>query len=506
MGRRLSIRSSAFLEPSVYIVFRSLFFQICTVYFVLLLGVLITVFPFTTGKFEGGLQQLFQFLYFEVAEEIAKDLRPHLLTFNRAELSVAFTKYEERDPRISLFLLDAKGNILVTSPRNTARSSNALLPGVSAFDLSPIKRFLAQTEILSDPIFVRTIPAAPSDRVFSAAVTRYRDKTGFLVAVLDVDPPAPWLARDIQSTRTQLLLFCLFSSSSIGWMMFYYITRRISMMGQYLQLFAEGDFTPRLVTLRNDELTRYAETFNFMADKTVAAIESLHLIEKNRRELFANISHDVRRPMASILNSLEALCDNSLMLSSEQEQELLTRASKRTQELDKLIAAVSELSMLDQPAYNIKQGSISLGEEVSDIIASFRNLASNREISLEYSGAEAEVHVEGDNSLLRRAVANLIENALLYTGKGGRVHVALSLYNGHALLDIADTGIGIAAHELKQLFVPFARGSQARNQNKHGTGLGLSIAKQIVELHQGTLTVTSTPGQGTTFRIEVPLR
>ena len=481
--------------------FRSLLFQIWAVFLVFLLALLCPIFVATISQFQKGLNIVFQRLYYEVASEIEKELRPKLNKINISELDREFTRLEYRDPNISLFLLDSKGSVIFTRPRPLANFP--VIP--RSFGLEPINRFLWKTDELFEPIYVRTEPALPTARIFTVSPAVVENNAAYLLALIDFNPPLNGSIPAILSRQELLLLVCLIFSSGAGFLLFYRITRRITTMGDTLEQFAMGDYTHRVVASGTDELGTYAQTFNWMADETVSAIKSLEQIEGHRRQLFANISHDLRRPMSSIINSFAALSDNLLSLGKEQQEEFLSRAKDRAQDLNELISAISELSMLDNPETTIVKTPLHLVQEVEYIITSFKPLAAKRDITLALEGKELELIIAGSKSLLHRAISNLVENALIYTHQGGRVEVRVFSVGSDARLDVSDTGIGVPAEGLTHLFVPFARGAEVRSQNKQGTGLGLAITKQIIELHQGTLVVKSTLGVGTTFSAKIPL-
>jgi two-component system phosphate regulon sensor histidine kinase PhoR len=133
-----------------------------------------------------------------------------------------------------------------------------------------------------------------------------------------------------------------------------------------------------------------------------------------------------------------------------------------------------------------------------------RLLAVDKNVSLicETNGV---VEVEGDRSCLKQVVVNLLDNAIKYTGEGGEARVSVSSENAHALLEVADTGIGIPAEALSHLFERFYRVDRARSRQMGGVGLGLAIVKSIVTAHGGQVTVESEEGCGSCFRVELPL-
>jgi len=131
-------------------------------------------------------------------------------------------------------------------------------------------------------------------------------------------------------------------------------------------------------------------------------------------------------------------------------------------------------------------------------------MASLRNIRIDLEGGDAEVL--GDPAALRRVFMNLVENAVKYNREGGQVRLRLERRNGHVSVEVSDTGYGIGAEHLPKLFRRFYRADQGRSRQSGGAGLGLAICKSFVESHEGRITVASTPGQGSTFRVELPVQ
>jgi signal transduction histidine kinase len=133
-----------------------------------------------------------------------------------------------------------------------------------------------------------------------------------------------------------------------------------------------------------------------------------------------------------------------------------------------------------------------------------RQLAEEKHVSLTADGTDP-VEVDADPSRLKQVVVNLLDNAVKYTPEGGEVSVSVTQRDGHAVLEVADTGLGISADDLPHVFERFYRADKARSRQLGGTGLGLSIVRSICLAHGGRVTVNSTEGRGSLFRVELPL-
>ena len=176
-------------------------------------------------------------------------------------------------------------------------------------------------------------------------------------------------------------------------------------------------------------------------------------------------------------------------------------------EIDRLTGIVGDLLTLvniDSGGMQLNKEVFSLKELVQDQFKRLLPLARERGIEMECSARDA-AEVDGDISKLSQVVYNVIDNAIKYTPRGGHVRVELVRSGKKAVVRIADTGIGIPEHDLNHIFDRFYRVDKARSRETGGTGLGLSIVKQIVNLHDGDITVTSAENQGSTFVITLPL-
>lgn len=243
--------------------------------------------------------------------------------------------------------------------------------------------------------------------------------------------------------------------------------------------------------------------------KTVGVVGILHDItelkhlEKVRTDFVANVSHELRTPLTSVKGFVETLLDGALE-DPEASRRFLTIVATETDRMVNLVKDLLELSRLEgtNRAWNLQP--LNLTELVEEITDNYRELAHEAELALHVEIDHRLPSVQGDATLLRQVITNLLDNALKYTEPGG--HVWLSLYHGDktVYLTIKDTGIGIPAKHLDRIFERFYRVDKGRCRKMGGTGLGLAIAKHIVEKHQGKIEVESAYGEGTTFTVTLP--
>lgn len=229
--------------------------------------------------------------------------------------------------------------------------------------------------------------------------------------------------------------------------------------------------------------------------------------EKLKDRFFANISHEFRTPLTLILGPLEDAMhkdnDSAPIRMNREELELM---HKNGRNLLKLINQLLELSKIDAGRINLEIQEFDLMELIDDVMLSFVPLAETKNIDLQWPRTDHQFNVTGDPGHLEHAVSNLISNAIKFTGIGGSVSISLINTDSreHVKLKVSDTGVGIPEDELPFLFDRFYQVSQNRSINQKGTGIGLSLAKEIVELHGGTINVRSEVGEGSEFIISLP--
>ena len=260
---------------------------------------------------------------------------------------------------------------------------------------------------------------------------------------------------------------------------------------------AEGDLTARVAEDgRNNQFARLARSFNRMT-------EELQRSDQLRRNLTADVAHELRTPLHIIQGNLEGVLDGVYDPSAEHIEATL----EETRMLARLVDDLHILSQAEAGQLSLHMEEVDVTELLADVETSFSGQAEVKEIDLKVriEGKPAELMVSGDVDRLDQVLSNLVANALRHTPEGGQVLLQAQRTDGEVRIIVGDTGEGIAAEELPYIFERFWRGDVSRSHvDGAGAGLGLAIAKQLIDAHQGTIEVTSTPKAGTRFTISIP--
>ncbi|MBU4565402.1 MAG: HAMP domain-containing protein [Desulfarculus sp.] len=227
-------------------------------------------------------------------------------------------------------------------------------------------------------------------------------------------------------------------------------------------------------------------------------------LEKTRRDLVANVSHELRTPLTAVRGAAETLLDGALDSPQYASHfaELILRQSHR---LERLVQDLMELARLESGESPPRLRPIDAAELTDSVLEGVIDLAQAQGIELERRLPREPLVFAADARQVEQAVLNLLDNAIKYSGQGGRVTLAMEEKNDEVVISVSDTGPGIAAEFLPRLFERFYRVDTNRSREMGGTGLGLAIVKHIAQVHHGRVEVSSAPGQGSTFRFILPL-
>jgi signal transduction histidine kinase len=272
-----------------------------------------------------------------------------------------------------------------------------------------------------------------------------------------------------------------------------------------VRAFEGGDLDRRVAVHGSDELGELGRAFNEMVTSIQAGVEKLKLAEQQRSDLIASISHDLRSPVTSVRAHLETILLKGRALSDARGRELVKTSLKNVLSFQKLVEELFELAKLETKQVEPACEPFQLGELAQDVVLKLKPRAEEADITLDVDRPQELPPIFADIGMVERVLTNLIENSLSHTPSGGRVRLSIECRGRITRISVSDTGSGIAAADLPRIFERFYRADGSRGRGTPGSGLGLAIAKEIVELHGGTIAAESRPGGGATFRITLPV-
>ncbi len=486
--------------------FKNLYTRLAAVLLVLflLIGVLYIVLTLYTTRF-----------YFQdVNQKLNRILAQHLVSENilkqngrvdEKALRNIFHMLMVVNPIIEVYLLDPDGAILAYSapPGKVKRR---------VVSMEPVKRLLSGTSSL--PVLGDDPRDPTQKKVFSVAPVSLNGHTeGYLYIILggEAFEAEAQMLQGSYILRLSIwagaggLLFALLAAL----LLFNRMTRRLRLLTAAMESFRRNNFSepPRLMrfeTRSGDEIDTLGTIFTLMADRIARQIKDLRAADTHRRELVANITHDLRTPLTSLHGYLETLLMKEGTLTVEQQRNYLSTAIKRSNQLSTLISGLFELAKLDSPDVQVRPEPFSLAELVQDILQKFQLSAGNKKIRLLMDIAENLPLIYADIGLTERVFGNLIENAIRYTPEGGSISINCLPGQERVTVDVSDTGSGIPQEDIPHLFDRFSRVIRSRDGSA-GSGLGLIIAKRILELHGGSVEVRSKADSGTTVSFTLPI-
>ncbi|UCG66343.1 MAG: two-component sensor histidine kinase, partial [Deltaproteobacteria bacterium] len=234
-------------------------------------------------------------------------------------------------------------------------------------------------------------------------------------------------------------------------------------------------------------------------------IEQLRKSDAVRRELVANVSHDLRTPLATLQGYIETLLLKEDSLTEEERRNYLEIAINHCKRLSELVTELLELAKLDSDEISLHREAFNLSELVQDVVQKFQLNAKEKHISIVTEAEKELPFVNADIALIERALENLIGNAIHYTSQGGSISLVLSPEKEDISVRVSDTGQGIPKEELPHIFNRFYQLDKSRKGEPGHSGLGLAITKRILELHDRSIEVTSVLNAGTTFTFGLPV-
>jgi signal transduction histidine kinase len=278
----------------------------------------------------------------------------------------------------------------------------------------------------------------------------------------------------------------------------YILSRRILAPVKALTLaagqFGKGDFSRRVDFKDKGEVGELAQSFNAMAD-------NLERNERLRRNMVADIAHELRTPLSNLRGYLEAISDGVVKADENTVRLLNEEASS----LSRLVDDLQDVSLADAGEIKLVTQSEEISGLINETVTALQAKAAGRGLTISVHQQSELPTVDIDSHRIKQVLLNLLENAIAHTGRGGSITVAAREQDDKVYISVTDTGEGIPPEELPLIFERFYRVDKSRTRATGGSGLGLTIAKRLVEAHGGTIEVKSQPGQGSTFTFAIPV-
>lgn len=437
----------------------------------------------------------------EMAELIAPLVDNEPPDFSRLnELMRAFTK---ANPKLQILLLNKQGKIIASFAIESFELMRDSIP------IEPVERIITQRDISTLPIYGADPEHATRQTIFSAARLTIGDEPGYLYVNLRATRFQNLFIMSAENFGVKTIGLLVAGSilfiALFGFSFLRYLNFRLSEVLSVVRQFGRNDFSRRAPVSSNDEIAHLADEVNLMADRIEQAVGELKDRDFLRRQLIANVSHDLRGPVANIRGILELLDVMPETQAHSRYPEFHNSLVSSTASLQQLLNGLFELAKFEAHERAPERLSFDIAELLEDAIIGSRGVAESLAVQLILQLPEEGARVIGDPEMLRRALQNLIENAIYYSRENSKVTVSLERTATTATVSITDQGVGIASEELERIMARFEQGSSSAASRRMSSGLGLSIAQQILKSHESTIEVESIEEKGSTFRFSLPL-
>ena len=467
----------------------------------LLVGLFYTLFVFfMTEKLTQSTQQnLNQHL---AAQLVSDNKIVHDGHIDEKALKDTFMRYMTINPSIEIYYLDLKGKILSYSaePGKVKRESVSLLPIKEFINGSKVYPLLGDDPRDHDRLKAFSVTPIPNEK----------NQQGYLYVVLQGEEFAAAYEQQTQNTILTLSFMVLAGSLFIGLLfglfVFNRLTLRLKKLQNNVKCFAEGDFQKpdifhqSLTTQHvDDEIAQLQQHIATMGQHIAQQWNALKQQDKLRRDMVANISHDLRTPLAALQGYLETIALKGNAFDEADTSNYLSIAIKQIQRLQKLIDNLFELAKLDAQEHTPEFEAFSIKELIYDVANKFAMQADEKNIAIEIDTHNDNPLVMADIGLIERVLDNLLNNAIHYSPNDSKITIRLIFTEDNLVrVLVCDNGPGINDQQQQLIFERFHQAHSPDRSNGHA-GLGLAIVKKIIELHRQNIWVESQPGKGSVF-------
>jgi len=452
----------------------------------------------------------------EVAQKLNVGLAGHIVDehelihngkINAVVLDQLFHDLMIINPTIELYCLNPQGKVLdYFAPDGKVKRDTV--------DIAPIKQFLQKETQF--PLKGDDPRNTEGYKVFSAAqIFENNELQGYLYIVLggeQYDDAVAMLGESFIFDSTINVLFVALITALIGGVLvFSFQTRRLRHLGEVMKDYSNDsskDKAQSRYQMRqnsNDEIDALGAQFNQMANKINGQVDELKKMDSMRREMVANVSHDLRTPLTAMRGYLETLVLQHGDISSKDQLAYIETALSHSQHLAQLVEELFELAKLDSCESVVYAEPFSMCELVMDVAQKYQLSAEQKSIDIHTSLNPKAPLIHGDLAMMQRVLENLIDNGLSHTPSGGHITMSVDVDSGNVVVKIADTGCGIPKEDVNRIFERFYQQDSTRSKSSNA-GLGLAIVHRILELHQSAIQVSSKINEGTTFTFSMEVK
>ncbi len=273
------------------------------------------------------------------------------------------------------------------------------------------------------------------------------------------------------------------------------LTKPLRQMATVVKKIESGDFTAKINVFRKDEIGLLAEAINTMST-SIGALEGM------RRSFISSVSHELKTPMTTISGFVDGILDGTI--PPEESKKYLRIVSDETKRLSRLVNSMLQLSRLESEKMQLNKTTFNLSDMIISVFISFEQKISEKNLKIIGLDLLKPLSVTADRDLIYQVVYNLVENAIKFTPQDGEVSVECGIIKKMVGFTIKNSGEGLSANEMANIFERFYKTDRSRSKDKSGMGFGLHIVKTILNLHNGKITVGSVLGEYTQFDVTLP--
>ena len=438
-----------------------------------------------------------------VAEHTLQEVHPFTETgeVNQEALGKIMHSMMAVNPGIEVYLLDPEGKIIsfVVLDKKVK---------LTQIDLAPIQKFI---DCKGEELVLGDDPRQPGSKtIFSTTPVLANNKLlGYIYLVLASEQYETIASSLVNSYGIKLgaiaFSVTLIFAFALGMLLIWMLTSNLRVILQTVRSFESGNIHERIPEQKvKGEMAVLARTFNKMASTLEHNINSLTKIDQLRRELIANVSHDLRSPLTIIQGYIETMQIKYPTMSDAERHHYLNIIADTGKRLNKLVTDLFDLSKLDSGQAELHKESFPVQELLNNATTEFQLLADKKRIIITSAFANDLPLVFADVAMIQRVIQNLVDNALKYTPENGAVHLQVNRHGEDKLeVKVMNSGEGITEKDCAQIFDRYFKVDKQQS-GVQGSGLGLAIVKKIMEVHQAPITVSSTPGAFTTFSFILP--